>query len=72
LYNDNVDVHTLRKARMLLENKIAKTPASLTTICYRTICYVLLTTKAFDPEQVDLHSIRYDLDTFIDFIAIVN
>ena len=55
LYNDNVDVHTLRKARMLLENKIAKSPASLTTIGYRAICYVLLTTKAFDSEQVDLH-----------------
>ena len=50
LYNGNVDVHTLCKARMLLELLSVRSRASRFTS----------------------ETIHNDLDTFIDFIAMVN
>ena len=50
LYNDNVDAHTLSKARMLLELLSVRSGASRFTS----------------------ETIHNDLDTFIDFIAMVN
>ena len=50
LYNDDVDVHTLCKARMLLELLSVRSGASRFTS----------------------ETIHNDLDTFIDFIAMVN